>query len=266
MVKACKTKLKILLSVVENKARWHEYTKMAAMTINNTIKPSIGYSPKELFFAIPPFMDGFSIYGPDGSATHGRLADLMAMRQKFFDTINREKWGTVDPSTPRSIPPSFNPGDRVFVRNFVLHLSPLRNLEPKFTGPFSIIKRLNTYSYLVSKGGDEITVHVNNLRPYDPEFDPDKLIHKSHSDASGPDLHSKSDPDLSANDILSGQKSGAESAGRLRPRRSLPPLPPDPPLPLTTLKPPAVREQVKRPRSSDSSEPINSKSKLAKHT
>ena len=170
-VKSLKTKLRVLMAPIENKF-WHQYTKTATFALNSAIRPSLGYSPREIFFGTPPFIDGTHLYASP-SSFRGQVGTYLAQREKFFDAINEARWGLVDKSTPRSIPPSFEPGQKCFVRNFTISLSPNKQLDQKFLGPFTIVKKLNAFSYLIDREGNgESIVHVNNIRPFFPEFDP----------------------------------------------------------------------------------------------
>ena len=174
MVQSVKTRLRILLSDVNSFSKWHQFTQTAAYALNMSIKPSIGFSPRELFLGAPPYIEGSLIYSSPG-VWKGNLAEYVAQREAFFDSINKAKWGVIDKSTPRSLPPSLMPGDRCFIRNFQIQASANRALEPKFLGPFSIVRKVNTVTYLVNKDGVNTVVHINNIRPYSSGLDPTKL-------------------------------------------------------------------------------------------
>ena len=170
-VGSLKTKLRLLLASAETKT-WHQFTKTAAFALNSCIRPTIGYSPQEKFFGTPPYIDGSMIYATP-STFRGNVADYMAQREKFFDVINNARWGLVDRSTPRSLPPSYEPGQQCFIRNFTLSLSPDKQLQQKFLGPYTVAKRLNAYAYMVDRNGlGHTTVHVNNIRPFCPDLAP----------------------------------------------------------------------------------------------
>ena len=47
-----------------------------------------------------------------------------------------------------------------------------RALEPKFEGPFSVIKRINAVTYHIDKNGVNARVHIKNIRPYSKDLDP----------------------------------------------------------------------------------------------
>ena len=170
-VQNIKTRLRILLSDVNDKKDWFKYTQTACFAVNMAIKPALGYSPRELFMGAPPFMDGTLVYGSP-STWSGSMAEFIAQREAFFDSINRQKWGLIDKSTPHSDPPDLSPGDTVFLRNFTIQASPNRQLEPKFEGPFTILKKINSVTYKIDKNGQHTVAHISNIRPYDPTADP----------------------------------------------------------------------------------------------
>ena len=171
-VQSLKNKLRILLATCKDVRKWHHYTKTAAAALNNTIRPAVGYSPREVFLGAPPFIDGTFVYA-DPSSLQGNVAEYVAQREEFFNTVNRKRWGLIDKSRPRSTPPTFSPGQKCFIRNFLLHLTPEKNIQQKFLGPFTISKKISATTYLVDRPGQvAILVHVNNIRPFWPELDP----------------------------------------------------------------------------------------------
>ena len=226
-------------------------------------------------------MDGTLLY-TNPASFHGNLADYIAQREEFFDKINRSRWGLLDKSRPRSIPPSYSPGQKCFVRNFLLHLSPERNLQQKFLGPFSITKKVSPHAYLIDRPGqDAIVVHVNNIRPFWPELDPmrdpDPLPVRSAAESpEQPDRPGPSNP--SDSDFRSRSKSRRPpdhtSPVRRYPSRSLPasaPISESLPPPLPRSSPslsqarsfPTSHSPMKRNRplpSSDDSDRITRKS------
>ena len=242
-----KSRLRILLSDSKDKAHWHKFTQLACFAINATIRPSIGYSPFELFMGSPPFIDGTIVFAQPGFHP-GSVAEFVARRREFFDSIANRKWGIIDTSRPKSQPPDFAPGDLCFIRNFTWQAGANRQLVPKFEGPFPVLRRINRVTFQVDKAGQSLIVHVKNMRPYHKKYDP-----IDHTEAKNDPVTSAQDPapsrpttrrlaitsDIIPTDLNSATENVAADAGSTKPTTrsrsplpaSRPPLPPLPPLP-----------------------------------
>ena len=244
-VATLKSKLRILLAGTKELKHWHKMTKLAALSINYAIRMSLGYSPREIFMGTPPYMDGSHLY--DKNITlRGKVADYVAQREEFFDLVNKSRWGLIDKSAPKRIPPEFKVGQKCFIRNFNIHLSPNKHLEQKFNGPFVITKRLNKYTYLTDKDNRDFVVHVNNMRPYFSDLDP---------------MDAESPPDLpggEARDVRNRSNGNLPTdvpVPRRYPSRSTAPPPPPPPFPPPPPIPPLAHPPPPHPRASSPSLP-----------
>lgn len=160
---------------VESGKDWADDLPLLLFAIRETIQESLGYSPAELVF-------GHVVRGPLKLLSEQLVADNMSLvpvadyvssiRGRLRKVCERAKKNLADSQAEmkeyydrKSVARSFQPGDSVLV----LLAMPGSALQQRFSGPYTVTKKLSDTNYLIctpDRRRKSRMVHVNMLKPY----------------------------------------------------------------------------------------------------
>jgi transposase InsO family protein len=225
----------------EHPSNWRQYLPYAMYAYHTQHHRSIGMTPQEAMYGytarVIPFDDAAL---PPATSLQERIQMLQTIRDRVSSTSEAElaeqrKMAKTRPS------PVYDVGDLVKVANRMKH-----KLDPKWRGPYVVVRRVSTTSYEVKLNqGERIhhIVHHAHLRPwYAPDDDDMDAV---HTDAEDDDLDHENDEEREDED----------------PRPEDPRiLPSEDPLPRLQNEDPLPRLPVKDPSTEDDSNRTNESS------
>jgi len=164
--------------VNDEHSNWDEYLALAVSSYNAAVHSTTGISPFEALFARPPVNAADIILASRiGSEVLDKSMNefIKQLKEKAMKINNlienntaiaqeRQKYG-YDKDMTKLI--QYKPGDFVKIKNFRARLNHSKSLEPKFLGPFKILRILGDLNYeLVNENGKLEKVHYNRMYVY----------------------------------------------------------------------------------------------------
>jgi len=153
-------------------SNWASYVDNCTFLYNITPTITTGYSPHYLLMGYHPKTGGefqcFSDQFDGDLLKHLKvIQQLRATIPEVLRTAYEKQRKYYD---ARRSPHKFKPGDLVLVKNHKDHSKPYSKFQPRWTGPFSIVKQENDVTFQIEKLRygtlTPCTVHVQNMAPY----------------------------------------------------------------------------------------------------
>lgn len=148
-----------------NPKNWDRIIPFAIMCHNTSVNNSTGYTPHELLFGFKPRPFYSLRVIPDYTASD-YLKDLNERLRVARDSairnveVMKEKAKERYDAQIKNIA-DFSLGDKVMLR-----VPTPNNLDPKWDGPYEIVRIGFNENYLIRKSGKNQLVHANRLRPF----------------------------------------------------------------------------------------------------
>jgi len=173
----------IISKLIDDKHdRWPDLPGVVALAYNATVHVSTGYSPHELFYSFAPScpLDAMvSTPAPEPASnadefalqTFERLQEATAFVWQFTSKGMQRMKKRYDVSVR---PQSYNVGERVLLYNPRKQKGRFAKWQTVWSGPYTVVKKLNDCNYSVKKGRSKPTVvHVDRMRklPTPPDTD-----------------------------------------------------------------------------------------------
>ena len=160
---------------------WYTLLLLAEFAYNNTPSATTGISP---FFANKGYHLNLTIH-PEHNLTSSHAKDLVVnldkLHQKLKATVSEAQLRYQGPANARCIPaPNFIIGQQAFVKaKFFRTTRPSHKLSEKFLGPFEILVKAGSHSYILRLPGTIRGVHpvfhVSMLEPAVPNEIPNRV-------------------------------------------------------------------------------------------
>lgn len=159
--RAHRTMKESLASICGETFQWSEKLLFFKLYYNNSVHSVTKYAPAEIFFGRSLNLPIDSFFKPslveDQSGYLKQLKEnFKIMRTKFAENEQNYFKNNMQYIKGRTIP-KFELDDEVFVREF----SQPHVLQPKYKGPFKIIKILRNNNYILKKDDEEKTIKLN---------------------------------------------------------------------------------------------------------
>jgi hypothetical protein len=180
----------------EHPGNWRQYLPYALYAYHTQHHRSIGMTPQEAMYGytarVIPFDDASL---PPATSLQERIQMLQTIRDKVSSTSETEL--AAQRKMAKSRPsPVYDVGDLVKVANRMKH-----KLDPKWRGPYVVVRRVSTTSYEVKLNqGEHIhhIIHHAHLRPwYAPDDDDLEAV---HTDTDDDDLDNENDEEQDNDD------------------------------------------------------------------
>ena len=164
--------------VMDNQGSWDRYLPLVEFVYNNSYQQSIGMAPYEALYGSrcqTPLCwndDGeVSVLGPD--LVQETTEKIKGIRQKIQTAQSRQK----SYADNRRRPLEFSEGDHVFLKvtptTGIGRALKTKKLNPRYIGPFQILKRVGLVAYQVALppylSNLHDVFHVSQLKKYIPD-------------------------------------------------------------------------------------------------
>ena len=148
---------------------WDSWTKYAMFAYNTTPNSSTGYTPFELVFGRKPLIPSALTRSPEIQYNYEIYANELKSRLQHANAIARanliqSKEKNKEYYDKNINPSSFQPGDKIFLKNEATSKGKNKKLSSVWSGPFEILstKGVNSTSSVNNK---PLLVHNNRLKP-----------------------------------------------------------------------------------------------------
>jgi hypothetical protein len=151
---------------------WEQHLRVAGFAYNNSVHVSTGYSPFYLNYGQHPNVPVQRTRSPAnaGSDTaEGFAADIAIVLNHAKSCLSEAQIRQKSFADKKRREIEFKVGDEVMLnsKNYNLKGGGKRKFSPKFTGPFTVLKKVNAVAYELDVPSNiHKVIHVSQLKPY----------------------------------------------------------------------------------------------------
>lgn len=167
----------------EEQRKWPRYLSAAVLAFNANTSAATGLSPYECVFGRPaqlPTALRYSAVADVGeSSSAGKvprdtLQYLTGIQRTLTRSDQQLHTASVNAHTrnklrhdERIVEHTYEPGDRVWLKQNAVKVGETKKLSPRWTGPYRIIAKRRNWTYSITREGgtSETTAHHNRLKP-----------------------------------------------------------------------------------------------------
>ena len=165
---------KLRVHIDGHQAIWDQYLPFIGMAIRATVNRSTGFTPNMMMLGreVTLPMDSLTNIPTSQDAPPSEVEYVQQLRSSLQEVHNcaRERLGTTLQSRKRSYDrktkvDTYNIGDLVYILNSAGKTGQSRKLQPLYTGPYLIIKKLSNILFtIVNSRGRQQVIHHDRMR------------------------------------------------------------------------------------------------------
>ena len=155
--------------VNENKTDWDNFIDLFSFSYNTTTHSSTNYTPYELIFGIKATLPSSILKPPEFHYSYDDY--LINLTYKLRKTRELAKNLLIESKQRNKIyydkktkSKDYKIGDKVYLK--VEQFQKSKKLSSRYEGPFEVLKLIPPSNITIKQNRKEITVHVDNVKPY----------------------------------------------------------------------------------------------------